>query len=215
MSSRWISISFSRSAGLRSRLMLACAAFTSEDFAHAARAPQQRVVGGKSVGETLGILDQDVAHPVDTLEQADIDAADMGHGRKPPVGMPDKGIGATQRLASVGGRRRGGKMGRDGLERQGNSLCRFEVRRRLGRWRPMAVPSPLGFPSRAAGSFGGLFRHLWPFRRRTLNGPCRGSQAAEMRGPASVFRWYWRRCNWGAGRYSPRQICPRIPRLGG
>ena len=36
-------------------------------FAHAARAPQQRVVGGQAVGEALGILDQDVAHPVDAL----------------------------------------------------------------------------------------------------------------------------------------------------
>ncbi len=32
ISSRWISISFSRSAGLRSALMVACAAFTSDDL---------------------------------------------------------------------------------------------------------------------------------------------------------------------------------------
>ena len=43
MSSRWISISFSFSAGLRSALMLACAAFTSDDLPMP-RAPQSRAL---------------------------------------------------------------------------------------------------------------------------------------------------------------------------
>ena len=71
-------------------------------FAHAARAPQQRVVGGQAIGEALGVLDQDVAHPVDALEQAEIDAADARHRREPAVRMPDKGIGAVERSRPLG-----------------------------------------------------------------------------------------------------------------
>ena len=65
-------------------------------LAHAARAPEQRVVGGQAVGEAFGVLDQDVAHPVDPLEQAEIDAADARHRRQPSVGMPDEGVGGCQ-----------------------------------------------------------------------------------------------------------------------
>ncbi len=58
------------------------------------RAPhKQRIVGGQPVGKALGVLDQDVAHPIDTLEQADIDAADARHRRQPPLRMPDEGVG--------------------------------------------------------------------------------------------------------------------------
>ena len=67
-------------------------------LAHAARAPQQRVVGGQAVGEALGVLDQDVAHPVDALEQAEVDPADARHRRQPPVRVPDKGVRGAERL---------------------------------------------------------------------------------------------------------------------
>jgi hypothetical protein len=38
-------------------------------FAHAARTPQQRVVGGQPRGETLRIAEQGVAHTIYTFEQ--------------------------------------------------------------------------------------------------------------------------------------------------
>src|SRR3569832_892815 len=104
MSSRWISISFSLSAALRAALMLACAAFTSDDLAHAACAPEQGVVGGQAACEPLGVLHQDVAHPVDALQQEQLDAADPRHRRQTAVGMPDIGVGSFERLISGAGR---------------------------------------------------------------------------------------------------------------
>ena len=102
ISSRWISISFSRSAGLRVGVDAGMRGLDQRGLAHAARAPQQRVVGGQAVGEALGILDQDVAHPVDALEQAEIDPVDARHRRQPPVRVPDEGVGGAEGI----GRRR-------------------------------------------------------------------------------------------------------------
>jgi hypothetical protein len=65
-------------------------------LAHTARAPQQRVVGGQAIGKTLGVLDQDVAHPVDALEQAELDAADARHRRQAAVRVPDEGVGGPK-----------------------------------------------------------------------------------------------------------------------
>ncbi len=45
-------------------------------LAHAPRAPQQRIVGGQPLGEALGVLHQDVAHPVDALQKRHVDAVD-------------------------------------------------------------------------------------------------------------------------------------------
>ena len=39
-------------------------------LAHAARAPQQRVVRGQPVGKALGVFDQDVPHPVDAFGES-------------------------------------------------------------------------------------------------------------------------------------------------
>jgi len=43
--------------------------FDQRAFAHAARTPQQRVVGGQPRGETLRIGEQGVAHTIYTFEQ--------------------------------------------------------------------------------------------------------------------------------------------------
>ncbi len=131
MSSRWISISFSRSAGLRSMLILACVGLHQRRLAHAARAPEQRVVGGQAVGEALGVLDQDVAHPVDALEQAKVDAADARHRRKASVRMPDKGVGGAERLRARRRRRGRGKVAGDGFQRGCDPLGGGVVERAL------------------------------------------------------------------------------------
>ena len=47
-------------------------------LAHAARAPQQRIVGRQARGEPLGVLEQDVADPVDALEEVQLDPVDLG-----------------------------------------------------------------------------------------------------------------------------------------
>ena len=66
-------------------------------LAHAARAPQQRIVGRQALGEALGILDQHVAHAVDALEQRHLDAVDARDRREPAsVRLPDEGVGAGQ-----------------------------------------------------------------------------------------------------------------------
>ena len=66
-------------------------------FAHAARAPQQRVVGGKSQRELLGIVQQDVAHMLDAAQQIEIDPADRGDRHQAvALGMPGKGVGQRQ-----------------------------------------------------------------------------------------------------------------------
>ena len=54
-------------------------------LAHAARAPQQGVVGGQPLGKAARVLDQDVAREVDPLEQADIDPVDPGYWLQPAV----------------------------------------------------------------------------------------------------------------------------------
>ena len=65
MSSRWISTSFSRPSTPPRRLIVGVRRLDQRRLAHAARAPQQRVVGRQAAREALGVLDQEVAHPVD------------------------------------------------------------------------------------------------------------------------------------------------------
>jgi hypothetical protein len=61
------------------------------------RAPHSSaLLAGSPVGEARGILDQDIAHSIDALEQTEIDAADARHRRKPSVRVPDKGVGAAE-----------------------------------------------------------------------------------------------------------------------
>lgn len=48
-------------------------------LAHAARTPQQHVVGGQGGGETPRVVEQDVAHAVDGADQLDVDAVDARH----------------------------------------------------------------------------------------------------------------------------------------
>ena len=68
-------------------------------FAHAARAPQKRVVGRQAGGEAPGIVDQDVADTVDAADQPDIDAVHTLHRlQKARIGGPYEAV-------------RGGKIG--------------------------------------------------------------------------------------------------------
>ena len=95
MSSRWISISFSGASPLlREALIDACDRLDQRRLAHAARAPQKHVVGGQAGGETLGVVDQDVAHAVDAADQPDVDAVDALHRlENARLGRPDEAVG--------------------------------------------------------------------------------------------------------------------------
>ena len=84
-------------------------------LAHAARAPQQRIVGGQAAGEALGVLDQKIAHPVDPAQDRNVDAVDARNGRqRAAVGAPDEGLGRLEI-----GLRRG--RGRVALKRLGDA----------------------------------------------------------------------------------------------
>ena len=66
--------------------------FHQRGFAHSARAPEQSVVGWQSLSEALRIGEQQIAGPVDSLEQAQLDTVDLFYrsecsGR----GSPDEG----------------------------------------------------------------------------------------------------------------------------
>ena len=78
-------------------------------LAGAAGAPQQYIVGREPGGEPLGVVEQDVADPVDSAQQADLDAVDLVNRLEPAaVGVPHEGIAARRgRLAgAAGGARR-------------------------------------------------------------------------------------------------------------
>jgi hypothetical protein len=104
--------------------------FHQRRFSHAARAPQQRIVGRQSAGEAFGILDQRVAHAIDALEQRHSDAVDVRHRRERAVGLPDIGVGHAEVRRSRAGRRKP-------LQRVGNTrqhigvACDFPARGRL------------------------------------------------------------------------------------
>ena len=66
-------------------------------LAHAARAPQKRIVGGQAAREALGVLDQKVAHPVDPAQERKVDPVDARDWReRARVGAPDEGLGRVE-----------------------------------------------------------------------------------------------------------------------
>jgi hypothetical protein len=80
---------------------------------HAARAPQQRVVGGKAFGEAGGVIEQHVAHAVDALEQGKRHAIDVGDRQKDlGLGLPDEGVAPIE--VGLAWRQRGETLKRAG-----------------------------------------------------------------------------------------------------
>ena len=82
--------------------MLAWAALTSDDLPMPRAPHSSALLAGYTVGEAFGVFDQDVAHAVDALEQAEIDAVDMRHRRQPPIGVPDEGVRVSHRIGARG-----------------------------------------------------------------------------------------------------------------
>ena len=84
-------------------------------LAHAPRAPQKGIVGGQAAGEALGVLDQKIAHPIDSAQKRKIDAVDARDGGQcGAVGAPDEGLGRFE----IGFRR---DSGHRALERLGDA----------------------------------------------------------------------------------------------
>src|SRR5262249_47968853 len=66
-------------------------------LAHAACAPQQRIVGRKPAGETLCVGEQRIAHAVDALEQREGHAVDIGNRNEASrLGMPGEGVACRE-----------------------------------------------------------------------------------------------------------------------
>jgi len=62
-------------------------------LAHAARAPQKGIVGGKAAGEAKRVGKERIAHAVDTPKQGQGHSIDIAYGLKAlGLGLPDKGI---------------------------------------------------------------------------------------------------------------------------
>ena len=91
-------------------------------LAHAARAPQERIVGGERAGESAGVLDQEIAHPVDAAQERDVHAVDaLNRRQRAAIGAPDERF---RRVEIWRGRRRR----REPVERVGDSAEEGVVR---------------------------------------------------------------------------------------
>ena len=84
-------------------------------LAHAAGAPQKRVVGRQAAGEALGVFDQEITHPVDPPEKFQVDAVDaVDRGERPALRPPDEGLGRAEIRLRWG-------LRREALERIGDA----------------------------------------------------------------------------------------------
>lgn len=66
-------------------------------LAHAARAPQECIVGGQAAREAQRVVEKLIARAVDALQQANLHAADPRHRFEPlGISMPDEGVGGIE-----------------------------------------------------------------------------------------------------------------------
>ena len=197
MSSRWISTSLS-AAGLRMRgVDRGVRRLDQRRLAHAARAPEQRVVGRQAAREALGVLDQNVAHPVDALEQRHLDAVDA---RAPARAAAARGCQTKASAAAKSGAAGGGGASRSSASAMRASRAAERRRRHCERSR--------------------LRRFDFAMRRLVARAPLAGmacglasARHRKARRLLARFGRTTRRCNWRAGRYSPRRF--RAPRPAG
>ena len=119
MSSRWISIELQRRrAWRRGRVDLGVDRLDQRGLAHAARAPEERVVGRQAAREAFGVVRQRVAHAVDAAQKRHLDPVDLGDGRQPPAG------GCQTKASAAAKSGAGGAGGRDAVEGRGDLRSR-------------------------------------------------------------------------------------------
>ena len=156
-------------------------------LSHAARAPQQHVVGGQAIGEAFGVLDQDVAHPLDALEQAEIDPADVRHRRQPSVRVPDEGVGAAEGVGCIGRRRRGGQVRGNGFERARDPFRRAVLGGAAGRFVAAACDlRELALEAARGPVFRGFFDIFGVPDGAAISGLSGRPQGGQMRGLAAL-----------------------------
>ena len=197
MSSRWISTSLSVAAlALTRALTRGMRRLDQRRLAHAARAPEQRVVGRQAAREALGVLHQRVAHAVDALEQRHLDAVDARHRRElRPCGCQTKASAAAKSGSACAG----------GASRSSAAAMRSSTSAWPDRaWRLAALRICRGRLWSADFDFAiGSLRFAAPLAGRL---PARKPQQPAK--PRLSIWAFWpqpaRRCNWAAGRYIPR-----------
>ena len=125
-------------------------------LAHAARAPQQRIVGGQAFGEAPRVGQQGVALALDALEQRQIDMRHLGHRHQPALRrLPDKGVAPGQgrrrweAAPAAPAPRRCGPAGRRLVQNavfvgvcHANPLIFHGCKGGLARYSPPALPRP-------------------------------------------------------------------------
>ena len=150
-------------------------------FAHAARAPQQRIVRRQAAGKAFGVLHQEIAHPVDAFEQRHLDPVDAAHGGEPAaLRVPDERFGC-------GKIRRRRCRRRQTFQRCGDPAEDFAF----------AVAGQ-SLPGIAANGL--LCCFLSGVRGRT------GHIFTDLRLPLAGRGNPGKRCNWANGGYSPRRF---------
>ena len=98
-----------------SRLIAACAALTSDDLPMPRAPHSSALLAGSARAKRRGVLDQEIAHPVDAAQERDVDAVDaLNRRQRAAVGAPDERF----RRVEIG---RGGRGGREALERNGDA----------------------------------------------------------------------------------------------
>ncbi len=104
-------------------------------LAHAAGAPEQRVVGGQALCKALGILHQHVPDAVDAFEQRHLDAVDARNRSKPAIRVPHESISGAKVGQGRALRGQPFKRGGDALEQvalAGGTGARFSVSAWIG-----------------------------------------------------------------------------------
>ncbi len=113
--------------------------FDERTLSGPAGAPQQHVVGGEPRGETLGIVEEDVADPIDPAQKADLDAVDLVNRFEPAaVGVPHKSVAGFQFVARRRGRGQPLQRIGDAIEQRqqvGIVFGQVEILRQRGRRR--------------------------------------------------------------------------------
>ncbi len=174
MSSRWISTSFSGSCavacgGIDGRVRR----LDQRRLAHAARAPEQHVVGGQAGGEALGVVEQDVAHAVDAADQADIDPVDAVHR------LEARRRSAAQTKQSAGVRSRSAARARPARAADQPAISRSSFSASVSRVLSV-ISKPFGDVSRACGAVTrGVRRGKHACRGQLVRG-CKQSFAATI-----------------------------------
>ena len=99
---------------------------TRDEFAHAAGAPEERVVGGKAAGEALGVLGELGGDVIEALQQLEGNAVHLADGLEDfAVRLPDECLRCVEIGRGRGGRRQSLQCGGEPLEPRDQVVSSF------------------------------------------------------------------------------------------